>query len=209
MSIELRTFDFEIRADDPEEMRVEGYAAVFNQLSVPLGCFGWRERINPSAFAESLADSGHDIYALWNHNSDMPLASRDSGTLSLKEDEQGLFFSMLLNGTDWGESAFRTIRSKVVKKMSFGFQTLDDDWSIVDGQEVRNLKKAHLIEVSPVVFPAYPATSVDARSHDEIFARHKGASIEELRTPPPAQPNLTSLLADEQRRLRLAIASRA
>lgn len=173
MKLERRAFAFEVRATKDESRRIEGYAAVFNKLSEPLGYGGWRERIDPGAFTASLADNTRDIFGLWNHNSDIPLASRMEGTLELKEDEVGLAFVMDLDDTTWGQDAYKAIRSKRVRKMSFGFEALTTDWKLQDGEEVRILQKLSLWEVSPVVWPAYTDTSTEARSAlDEIFKRH-------------------------------------
>jgi uncharacterized protein len=173
MKLERRAFTFEVRATNDEVRKVEGYAAVFNKLSEPLGYSGWRERIDPGAFTASLADSTRDIYGLWNHNCDIPLASRTEGTLTLTEDEVGLAFSMLLDDTTWGSDAYKAIRSKRVRKMSFGFEALTTDWKMIDGEEVRILQKLDLWEISPVVWPAYTDTTAEVRGAlDDIFKRH-------------------------------------
>ena len=64
-----------------------GYAAVFNSPSEPLPFI---ERIAPGAFAKSLRNRKRDIRLYVNHDSNMVLASRNSGTLRLMEDEIGL-----------------------------------------------------------------------------------------------------------------------
>jgi phage head maturation protease len=51
--------------------------------------------------------------------------------------------------------------------MSFGFRSVIDDWDNDDGQTIRTLIKAELFDVSPVAFPAYPATELQMRS--EIY----------------------------------------
>ena len=59
-----------------------------------------------------------------------------------------------------------TVERGDVSQMSFGFQTLSDEWHMEDEEEIRTLKKIKLWEVSPVTFPAYTDTDVAVRSHD-------------------------------------------
>ena len=53
-----------------------------------------------------------------------------------------------------------------ISQMSFGFRTIDDEWSTVDGGQRRKLKKAQLSDVSPVTFAAFTKTDVALRSLD-------------------------------------------
>lgn len=159
--MEVRTFETEIRAT-AEGRAIEGTAVVYNSLSQRM--WGFREKVAPGAFAESLADSTRDVFALWNHKTDFPLASRASRTLTLQDTDKGLQFRFEVNDTMWGESAYRSIKDGIVTKMSFGFITVTDDWNTEDKEEIRTVTKAELYEISPVLFPAYTATSVEARS---------------------------------------------
>lgn len=135
-----------------------GYAAVFNSLSVEI--YGFREKIAPGAFTASLGD---DVRALWDHNTGFVMGRTKSGTLRLAEDATGLHFE-----NEPPLSAAHQIESVQrgdVDQMSFGFRTLEDTWDIDEvGTIIRTLLKVKLYEVSYVTFPAYPATSVQARS---------------------------------------------
>ncbi len=55
----------------------------------------FRERIAPGAFAASL-DSGRDILALVDHDPKSLLGRTRSGTLTLREDDDGLAFDLAL-----------------------------------------------------------------------------------------------------------------
>lgn len=162
MDIERRFTTSELRAEGEEGRTIAGYAAVFNSLSQVL--WGFREKIAPGAFADALGD---DVRALWNHDTGIVLGRTKSGTLRLHEDEVGLRIEV-----DPPESAaayLESIKRGDVDQMSFGFNTLEDDWNEDDqGQIIRTLRKVKLFEVSPVTFPAYTATSVGVRS-DEIY----------------------------------------
>lgn len=164
MGLERRFCPLEVRAvgesEDDGTPSIEGYAAVFNALSVEM--WGFRERIAPGAFTETLETD--DIRSLWNHNSDFVLGRVKSGTLRLAEDDEGLRFDVEPPDTSWGRDALTSVRRGDVDQASFMFRTLEDDWSIDENEQlIRTLRKVKLYEVSPVTFPAYPATQVSAR----------------------------------------------
>ena len=164
--IERRNFsvmDFRAITDDQGLRHITGYAAVFNTLSDDFGWF--REKIAPGAFTETIKND--DIRALKNHNSDYVLGRNKSQTLSLSEDARGLRIDITPPDTQWAKDLMVSIERKDVDQMSFGFQTLTDEWNLVDGDDVRTLIKVKLFDVSPVTFPAYPDTEIGLRSLEE------------------------------------------
>jgi uncharacterized protein len=155
----LRGFD-----DLADGRTFRGYAAIFDSPSEkmpgPMGAF--TERISPGAFTRTLADKRNRIRLFVNHNTDMPLASTRSGTLTLAEDERGLSVEAVLPDTTSGRDLSVLIRSGIVDSMSFGFNAIKDAWS-ESGTE-RTLKEVRLHEVSVVTgWPAYSATSASVR----------------------------------------------
>ena len=145
---------------------LSGYAALYNSLSENLG--GFREQIAPGAFDGSMDG---DIRALWNHDTGQVLG-RTPNTLRLSEDEIGLRFE--LDPPESAADKVEAIRRGDVSQMSFGFQVRPNGDRIEednDGNLVRTLTDVRLLEVSPVAFPAYTATSIDARSLDELRSR--------------------------------------
>ena len=172
--VEFRSFTGELRAEGDGFV---GYAAVFNSPSEPLPFI---ERIAPGAFTRTLRDRKKDIKLYVNHNSDMVLASRRSGTLRLSEDERGLRVEADLPDTTAGRDIRELMRTGVVDKMSFGFQVdrKGDKWSD-DGME-RTLTSVRLFEVSIVTgFPAYEATMAAVRSLEKLSER-TGMAVDEL-----------------------------
>ena len=162
--MERRFFPIEIRAEEGEMTpTLSGYAAVFDQPSVLL--FGqFREQISRGAFQNSL---GADVRALWNHDTNLPLGRTKAGTLRIEEDAHGLRVEIIPPNTTAGRDALESIRRGDVDQMSFGFDVVEDEWDqLDDGQLMRTLRKVRLYEVSPVVFPAYPQTTVSARAGD-------------------------------------------
>jgi hypothetical protein len=74
--------------------------------------------------------------------------------------------------TPEGKGAFSRIKSGAVSEFSFGYDTLDEDYSDDDkGHQVRNLRTIRLWEYSPVIFGMNPATAVlGVKSEDEEVA---------------------------------------
>jgi HK97 family phage prohead protease len=158
--------DFEVR-ETGDGMRLTGYASRFNEASEPLPFI---EKVAPGAFKRSLR-SKNDVKLLWNHNSDMPLASTRNGSLKLTEDDKGLFVDAILPDTTAGRDARELIQKGIVTGFSFGFSVPanGDQWSS-DGNE-RTLKSVRLHEVSVgVSFPAYKSTegTAQVRSLEDI-----------------------------------------
>jgi len=113
------------------------------------------------------------VFALWQHDSSMPLARKSKGTLRMSEDTRGLSVEIDIPDTTYGRDAAEAVRSGLVDKMSFGFSVpaggarmLDERSE--DGYPIRELMDIELYEVSPVTFPAYPDTSLSARSIEAI-----------------------------------------
>jgi HK97 family phage prohead protease len=174
--VEFRSFEGEIREEGDGRTFV-GYAAVFNSDSEPLPFI---ERIAPGAFRKTLQSRKRDVRLYVNHNSDMVLASRRSGTLMLSEDERGLRVEAELPNTTAGNDLRELLRTGVVSKMSFGFTVPrgGDKWS-EDGR-TRELREIALHEVSVVTgFPAYEDTTAAVRSLSRL-AERTGIAVDDL-----------------------------
>ena len=158
--------DFEVRTNDDGTRTFSGYAAVFNKWSEDLG--GFRERIEPGAFTRTLATNGNRVRMFLNHNWDVLLATTKAGTLRLMEDHKGLLVSADLPDTTAGRDLAALLERGDVDSMSFGFQSVKDDWT---SETERTLREVRLYEVSPVTaWPAYPQTSAFVRT----LAEHTG-----------------------------------
>jgi HK97 family phage prohead protease len=159
--IERRTFtvrDVEARQADDGTMRLSGYAAVFNDSSVPLP---FKESIAPGAFRKTLSETP-DVRLLVNHEG-LPLARTKNGTLTLSEDDRGLYFSAELADTQEARDIHTLIARGDVDQMSFAFRVIRQKWS--EDRSRRVLTEVSLSDgdVSVVTYPAYPTTSVEAR----------------------------------------------
>ena len=171
---EIRSFSSELRAAG--DMRIGGTAVPWSSLSQDLG--GFREQFARGAFSETLA-SADDVLLLWSHNRSMPIASRASGNLQLRDDPGGLQFDSTLNGTSWARDAHQAIASGTVRTVSFAFSvpTGGDSWQKQDGALVRTVHRARLFEISPTVMASYQATTVAVRSIAEVLATAKDSGV--------------------------------
>ena len=165
--IERRSLAAELRAVEDaasKKKKIVGYAAKYNSLSGDLG--GFREIIMPGAFDRAIRD-GHDVRALWNHNSDLVLGRTKSGTLRLSTDAEGLKIDNDMPDTQAARDALVSIERGDVDQMSFAFRTLSDNWRTEGGEAVRELLDVELLDISPVAYPAYEQTQVSARALDK------------------------------------------
>ena len=138
---------------------IEGYAAVFNKLSLDLG--GFQERIRPGAFTRSLEESP-DVRATLEHGA--VVGRTKNKTLRLREDDRGLFAEIRPADTSTGKDLVKSVRRGDLDQMSFKFRTITDDFHMEDEVVVRELIEAHLLDVAVVAFPAYEETSASVRS---------------------------------------------
>jgi hypothetical protein len=162
----------EVRAieDDAGKPRIQGYAALFNTLSQPLG-MGFRERIRPGAFAKTIKEA--DVRALFNHDPNHVLGRNAAGTLQLKEDKDGLFFDVQPPDEPWVRSLIASIKRGDISQASFAFQTVRAEWINEEDatkETIRELIEVRLFDVSPVTYPAYLDTVVQARNLTQAVA---------------------------------------
>lgn len=176
--IERRTYtvqDVEARQSDDGVMRLSGYAAVFNDASVPLP---FKERIAPGAFRKTLSESP-DVRLLINHEG-LPLARTKNGTLMLTEDDRGLRFDAELADTQEARDIYTLVQRGDVDQMSFAFRVIRQNWS--KDKTERTLTEVSLADgdVSVVTYPAYPTTSVEARQklNEAIKAIREGRALD-------------------------------
>jgi HK97 family phage prohead protease len=169
-TIEQRVFSLtELRIMPDAEWPIEGYAALFNVLSLDLG--GFREMLKPGAFARSLAKPALDVRALFNHDPNMILGRSRSGSLRLEEDTQGLHIAIKPPDTQYSRDLQLSMKRGDVDQMSFSFTVATDEWGKQDDQVLRSVVEVEdLYDVSIVTYPAYPATRVQARNMDALSA---------------------------------------
>lgn len=174
MKKELRSFDFDVRAEVNEAHGhfLSGRPIVFGQRT-DIGMFD--EIIEPGALD---ATNLRDVRFLVNHNTDMiPLArsrnNNEHSTMQLSVDADGMGIRVDLdteNNAD-ARSLYSAVERGDLDGMSFMFVVDKDSWDDVDTnhptRHIRSIRQ--VMEVSAVTFPAYSQTSIQARGLSEAL----------------------------------------
>ncbi|MED4022001.1 HK97 family phage prohead protease [Priestia aryabhattai] len=167
---------FELRFNDDINMKttndgllVSGYVNKTNQWSQKLGQRKkFVERILPGAFRKAL-QNGNEIHFLAEHDNNKILATTRNDSLTLREDDNGLYMEARISPTSWGKDYHQLITDGIIKNMSFGMAVLKDEWDkLADGTYERSISDLALFEVSAVRSPAYVQSTIAARSIEVI-----------------------------------------
>lgn len=153
------------------ERIVSGYAIRFMEESVDLG--GFIERIHPEAISiDQIRNS--DIFAFFNHDNEKVLGRTGAGTLKLDLRDDGLYYEIDVPDTVAGNELLEHIKRGEMYGTSFAYSLPSDDsgdiWSRdEDGNIYRDITNIEILyEISPVFSPAYPTTTISARSLDKL-----------------------------------------
>ena len=147
-----------------DDLFIEGYFSVFNS-EYPLW-EGASEIVKPGAFTNSVSG---DVRALINHDSSLVLGRTKAGTLTLRQDERGLWGSIRINRDDVDAmNLYARVQRGDVDQSSFGFDIKRETFvDLGDGKCRWEIEEVDpLYEVSVCTFPAYTETSVSARKQD-------------------------------------------
>lgn len=187
---DVRTFTanhLTIRRDVESGTRqLSGYAVAFNQPSQPLP---FTEYISPHAFDNVDFSQVRLLYA---HDFNNILARVDSGTLSLKTDDKGLFFIADIPNTTLGNDVYTNVENGNIKGLSFNAQidpNNGDTWEQGAGGVVIHTINhfVSLAEISLTPIPAYTETSVQvARDYKEVLNNMNNDSSTAVQSQAPA-----------------------
>ncbi len=190
------TVPVEVRAKNSS---IGGYASVFNRLSENLG--GFVERVGDSAFNKSRGDGWPNVVARFDHENAFLLGTSAARTLRLSIDSFGLLYEV--DPPKARADIVELVERGDVQRSSFAFrvQGQGDEWSLTDqGYPMRTLLSVQLVDVAPVISPAYLDTTAGLRSlaaakeadPDEVIELAKENELRRLfvRTdgPAPRQP---------------------
>lgn len=164
---------------------IVGYAAVFYKEGDTGTEFRLAtdmvERIMPGAFDAALRED--DVRALFNHERSNLLGRRKPGdssaTLRLSVDDVGLLYEIDPPDTQVARDLLVSLERGDVDGSSFQFDVYtswgakrgDVTWREINGLSVREIRSLELLDVGPVVFPAYAGTSSGVRSNDAELTR--------------------------------------
>lgn len=193
---DVRTFTADhltIRRDVESGARqLSGYAVAFNRPSQPLP---FTEYISPHAFDNVDFSQVRLLYA---HDFNNILARVDSGTLSLKTDDKGLFFVADIPNTTLGNDVYTNVENGNIKGLSFNAQidpNNGDTWEQgADGKVIHTINHfASLAEISLTPIPAYTETSVQvARDYKEVLNNMNTDSSAAVQSQAPASSSAAS-----------------
>ena len=183
MSKEIRAFNFEVRAEQNDEHGhyITGQPIVYNERTD----LGWYDEIIEN---DALAETDlRDVRFLINHNTDMiPLArSRNNNANSTMQlqviPNVGMTIRVDLdteNNAD-SRSLYSAVERGDISGMSFMFTVDKDSWDDLETDHpTRHIRSiGRVFEVSAVTFPAYEATSIQARGLADALESAK-ASLE-------------------------------
>lgn len=156
--------------EDGDTPHIEGYFAVFNSVYDIFP--GMSESIAPGAFDGAEAE---DIRALTNHDTTLVLGRTTAGTLTLKQDDHGLWGDIAINPNDSDAmNTWSRVQRGDVSQCSIGFDIIDEEAeNRGDGSTHWTIRKVKLWEVSVCTFPAYEETNVQARAADRDAFRQR------------------------------------
>lgn len=154
------------------EPKITGWALQWNQPAIIAGAF--EERFAKGAFDAHLQENP-DVAALWAHDASRPLARVSNGTLSLRSDNAGLWYSITPNAdSPLGQEALAMVGSDTVNEVSVSFAPEIEEWDDSGELPRRLITQARLFEVSLVLWAAYgKVTSAGLRSDDATATQRR------------------------------------
>jgi HK97 family phage prohead protease len=157
-------FPPEIRSDAHSgPSHIFGYAAAFGKLSRKLG--GFVEQVDPLAFNESKATGWPDVVCRYNHKDDALLGTTHARTLVLATDDTGLVYDVIPPNSR--SDVLEYVQRGDIRHSSFAFRVFPggDEWGVSDfNYPMRTLLGVQLVDVAPVLDPAYPDATAAARA---------------------------------------------
>lgn len=163
-TVEIRTADFVVERASSDGLTLTGYAAVFNDVTRIDSYEGrFDEQIAPGAFRRTLQRRTPVLQ--FDHGSHGVVGSIPIGAIeSIREDARGLYIEARLHDNWLVEPVRDAIASGAISGMSFRFSVTGDEWDTSGETPMRTIKSVNLMELGPVVFPAYESTTVGVRS---------------------------------------------
>jgi HK97 family phage prohead protease len=166
---------------------IVGYAAPFYRAENPGSEYQidgklYVERIMRTAFDRALREC--DVRCLFNHDPSYILGRNIAGTLELSVDDIGLRYRARLPDTSFAQDVVQSVTRGDITGSSFAFMPFPDGVVMIHEKElglwVRELHSVELFDVSPVTFPAYEATTAQARARGDQSAAL--ADLEQFRS---------------------------
>lgn len=160
---EYRRFNSLQFREENNELIVEGYAVVFD---TPTVIFEYDNIQYYEKIARHSLDETDMSDVILNYNHDGKVVARlKNNTLKLEIDDFGLKVTANLGGTQEGRNLYEEIKGGYINDMSFAFTVSKESYDKeTRTTTIEKIKK--LYDVSAVSLPAYPTTSLSARSKE-------------------------------------------
>ena len=191
-----KTKRVDVKANVDENGYITGYASTFTREPDWAG-----DVVAKGAFADWLNhvhEDGVTVPMLYNH--DQSLDSFIGKVTDIREDDHGLLFTAEFDATEKAQRARELAMDGRLAKFSFAYMILDQGpVTLEDGRKANELRRLDVDEVSLVLSPCNPDTSVvDVKSG----RRNSKADADELRSIREHAQRITQaidgLLADEE-----------
>jgi uncharacterized protein len=175
----------ELRSDGEGGQWIGGYASVFMpRESRNLG--GFIERVAPHAFDEARAGGWQDVVCRFNHDSNYVLGTAAADTLQLRTNNVGLDYQVK---PPQAEERIRELVARGdIRYSSFAFRCRPggDEWGVTDQNfPQRTLHDIELVDVAPVLTPAYPDATAAVRATSPALrslANQMQITVDEVRS---------------------------
>jgi uncharacterized protein len=178
-------FPLEVRQSGPNDAKhIFGYAACFGKLSRKLG--GFVEQVDNTAFDESRMANWPDVVCRFNHKDDLLLGTTYARTLDLHVNETGLAYDV--EPPQSRQDILEYCQRGDIRHSSFAFRIFPggDEWGVSEfNYPMRTLVSVQLVDVAPVLDPAYPDSTAGARALNgamESLANWVQGDVEEVRS---------------------------
>lgn len=151
----IKTKTYEVKS---ENGTITGYASTWIREPDSYG-----DIVAKGAFEECIArikEEGRVLPLLFNHKADN-LSAYIGTVFNLEEDDHGLKFDADFDDTAEAQRARQLAFDRRLMKFSFAYDILDQaEITLEDGRKANELRKLNIHEVSLVLYPANPDTSV-------------------------------------------------
>ena len=149
-----KDLSFEIKAVSDDGL-FSGYASVFDNVD------SYGDIVRKGAFVESISEweaKGKMPPILWNHDPSDPIGIYTK----MQEDDKGLFVEgrLLIDDVPRARQTHALMKAGVIDGLSIGYRVKEYLYNV--DEEVTDLIKLSLREVSIVTFPANPETRIEA-----------------------------------------------
>lgn len=164
--------------EEGNDLIIDAYFAVYNSNYdiAP----GMSESIAPGAFTKSL---DKDVRCLLNHDTTLVLGRTTAHTFELRDDEHGLFGSVVINREDSDAmNAYARVNRGDVSQCSIGMRIVEESTDTRDDGGIHwTIRDAELVECSLCTFPAYKETNASTRAEQRDAFLKREADAWKLR----------------------------